>query len=261
LRAQFVATRDAAFRLVYAHIELAKAEAAAIAGEVAQVAALIAVAVAAVLLAVNLLIVGLSLFLGEWLLGSIGWGILHGILLFIAIAVASAFVAIGQPVRGVGIAFVTGVLVAIAVAVVLALQLPNRAYEAIGTELAGGVETGVRPLAVGAAIWAVVGFAIAVAGAFRASGAGTRFLLIVSGLVLGGLFGAFTAITFGPHVSAGIGITVGYLTWIIVMGIAVARNGIDVEALQARFTPTATIDTTKETLEWLQTRLPPGIGS
>jgi hypothetical protein len=261
LRKQFIATRDAAYRLALAHIELAKAEAAAIAGEVAQVAALIGVAVVAVLLAVNLFIVGLSLFLGEWLLGSIGWGILHGILLFLAVAVACAFMAIGQPVRGVGIAFITGVIVAVLVAVVLALQLPNRAYESIGTAMAGGVETGVRPLAVGAAIWAVVGLAIAIAAAIRSSGAGARFLMIVGGIVLGGLFGAFTAITFGPHVSAGIGITVGYLTWIAVMGIAVARNGIDVEALQARFTPTTTIDTTKETIEWLQTRLPPGIGS
>ena len=44
------------------------------------------------------------------------------------------------------------------------------------------------------------------------------------------------------------------------MAIDVSRTGIDVEALKARFTPTQTIETSKETLEWLQKRMPPGIG-
>ena len=45
------------------------------------------------------------------------------------------------------------------------------------------------------------------------------------------------------------------------MGLDVRRTGIDVEALKDRFTPTQTIKTSKETLEWLQKRMPPGIGS
>ena len=44
------------------------------------------------------------------------------------------------------------------------------------------------------------------------------------------------------------------------MVIPVARDRIDVEALKLRFTPTQTIETSKETLEWLQKRMPPGIG-
>ena len=79
--------------------------------------------------------------------------------------------------------------------------------------------------------------------------------------VLGVLLGAFTAITFGPQVGAGIGITLGYVTWMVLMGIDVMRTGIDVEALKQRFYPGQTIDTSKETLEWLQKRMPPGIGS
>jgi hypothetical protein len=54
---------------------------------------------------------------------------------------------------------------------------------------------------------------------------------------------------------------VGYLTWMALMGIDVSRTGIDVEALKARFTPTQTIETGKETLEWLQRQMPPGTGS
>ena len=86
--------------------------------------------------------------------------------------------------------------------------------------------------------------------------------MAIAGLtVLGVALGAFTAITFSPQVGAGIGITVGYLTWMALMGIDVARTGIDVEALKARFMPSQTIETSKETLEWLQKRMPPGIGS
>ena len=91
--------------------------------------------------------------------------------------------------------------------------------------------------------------------------AGGRFAALAGLTVLGFALGAFTAITFEPQVGAGIGITVGYLTWIALMGIDVARTGIDVEALKDRFYPVQTIDTSKETLEWLQKRMPPGIGS
>ena len=38
-------------------------------------------------MAAFLAIIGTSLFLGEWLLGSIGWGVLHGVLLFVSAAV------------------------------------------------------------------------------------------------------------------------------------------------------------------------------
>ena len=41
--------------------------------------------------------------------------------------------------------------------VLLALALPNRLYATIGDTALPGVEPGVRPLVVGAAIWAVIG--------------------------------------------------------------------------------------------------------
>ena len=79
--------------------------------------------------------------------------------------------------------------------------------------------------------------------------------------VLGLLAGTFTAITFGPQIGAAIGITLGYLTWMALMGVDVARRGVDVEDMKDRFYPTQSIETGKETLEWLQKRMPPGIGS
>ena len=45
------------------------------------------------------------------------------------------------------------------------------------------------------------------------------------------------------------------------MVIDVAATGVDIDELKARFTPTQTIETSKETLEWLQSKMPPGTGS
>ena len=110
----------------------------------------------------------------------------------------------------------------------------------------------------GLLIGLIVGIVVAVR--MSASGGG-RFVAIAGLTVLGAALGAFTAITFGPQVGAAIGITIGYVAWMALMGADAARTGIDVEALKNRFTPVQTIETSKETLEWLQKRMPPGIGS
>ncbi len=92
-------------------------------------------------------------------------------------------------------------------------------------------------------------------------GFGPRLAALLGLTVVGAIVGAFTAITFGPQIGIALGIAAAYATWSILMGIDVARTGVDVEALQQRFIPTQTIETSKETLEWLRRRMPPGIGS
>ncbi len=245
-------------RLVMAHVELAKTEAAEIGSRIAQVAALIGVAIVLVIAALSLLILGSALFLGEWILGSIGWGVLHGVLAFVAIALTCVLVALGIRARRIVGAFATAVILGIVVGVVLGLHLPNQAYAAIGDQALNGIEPGVRPLVVGMIVVGVLGLLVGLLAGWRAKASivGTAF----AGLLAGVALGAFTAITFVPQAAAGVGIAVGYITWIALMAIDVSRTGIDVEALKARFTPTQTIETSKETLEWLQKRMPPGIG-
>src|SRR6187397_1750269 len=102
LTEQLKATRDAAMALVMAHVDLAKAEAGQIAGEVGRVAAVGALAIALVIFAVFLVVIGTSLWLGEWLLGSMGWGVLHGFLLFVSVALAAVLIALGVSGRRVG---------------------------------------------------------------------------------------------------------------------------------------------------------------
>ncbi len=113
----------------------------------------------------------------------------------------------------------------------------------------------------GLLVGALVGMLIGFAAAIRVGSSGGRFAAIVGLAIVGALAGAFSAVTFGPQVGAAVGITIGYLTWIALMGVDVARGGVDVEGLKDRFYPSQSIDTGKETLEWLQKRMPPGIGS
>jgi hypothetical protein len=262
LRAQIGATKDAAIALVQAHIELAKAEAGAIAGEVGRVAALGALAIGLVIFAVFLLVIGTSLWLGEWLLGSMGWGVLHGFLLFSSVAMAAVLGALGIAGRRIGGALLASIVIAILLSIVLGANLLNQLYASIGDATGLAVDPGIRPLVVGMLLGGAIGLLAGIAAAvlMDASGGG-RFVALAGLTVLGVALGAFTAITFGPQVGAGIGITAGYITWMVLMGIDVMRTGIDVDTLKRRFYPAETIDTSKETLEWLQKRMPPGIGS
>jgi hypothetical protein len=222
---------------------------------------LVAAAIAVLLLAGLLVIVGTSLFLGEWLLGSIGWGVLEGFLALVAIAVSALLLAVGVEGRRLAGSFVAGLVVAVAVGVALGFEWPNQAYAAAGESARLNIAEGERPLVVGLLVGALIGVLIGFAAAVRIGSGGGRLGAIVGLAIVGGLAGAFTATTFGPQVGAGVGITLGYLTWIALMGADVARRGVDLEGMKDRFYPTQTIDTGKETLEWLQKRMPPGIGS
>lgn len=261
LRASATSTREAAQRLVTAHIDLAKAEISSIGGQIARVAALAGIALAVLIMAVILAVIGTSLFLGEWLLGSLGWGVLHGILLFAAIAFACVLAAFGVPGRRLGQAFVVGLIVAIVVGVGLALALPNKAYRSLGENLLPNVEPGIRPLVVGMIVIGVLGLLIGVIGAVRARGGAFQGSSIIGGALGGAVIGAISAVDTGVQVGAAIGIAAGYIVWLLMMGVDVARNGVDVEGLKQRFYPTQTIETSKETLAWLQSKMPPGIGS
>jgi hypothetical protein len=190
------------------------------------------------------------------------WGVVHGVELFVAVALAAILIALGISGRRIVGAFAVGVVVGIVVGLIFGYDVPNRVYTAIGESANVAVDPAYRPLVVGVLLWMAIGLIVGIVLAFRIpAGAGGRFVAIAGMVVAGAAFGAFTSITFGPQVGAGIGITVGYLAWIGLMALDVSRTGVDAEALKQRFTPTQTIETSKETLEWLQKRMPPGIGS
>ena len=186
LRGQIGAVRDAIRRLLGAHVELAKVEAGEIAGEIGRAALLGGIAFGCLLMVGLLLPIGLLLFLGDWLLGSIGWGVVLGSLALLDVAVLAVLVAVGVPRGRIGRDF----LIALAIGILVAAGL----------------------------------------------------MLTLTGARLGTALGIFVLL----------------VAWPVAAGYGVARGGIDTEALRTRFYPARTIETTKETIEWVRERTPLG---
>jgi hypothetical protein len=315
LIAQLQATRAAAIRVVRAHIDLAKAEANEIKGEVLRTLALGGLAAFSLVFVAFLLLIGLFLFLGEWLFGSLGWGVLLGAELLIATAVFAVLAALRS--TGLTRAFAIAFALAIVVGAVFGTNVLNTLYRQIADQFAtvadpgdisfgygaaigaalfglggllfgarGGTASGAvggligglivgallgllgaglvrlainpdsRPMVVGILIWAAIGLIVGAFVGGRAGGGQGAVTGAGIGLVVGGLFGAFSAITFTWHVSIAIALAVLLGVAPVLAGAFAASGGIDLEALKARYIPQATIDTTKETIEWAQTRIP-----
>ncbi len=258
LREQLGETVDAARRLLTAHVELARAELGEIASEAGRVALLTGLVLGALLSMAMLLAIGGALFLGEWLFGSMGWGLVDGALFLVGVAVAAAALAVGfgadRLVRDLAIAIVLGVLVG----VVLGLGLLNLAWTRLGEQFVPTLSPDIRTIVVGAFVVGVIGALLGVYGGARSGGMGGAIGGLVGGAIVGALLGAFTAITFGPRLGAALGVTTALLAWPVLMAIDVSRRGVDVDALQERFYPSQTIDTTKETIEWVRAQTPLG---
>jgi hypothetical protein len=258
LRAQIGATRDALIGLVRAHVELARAEAGEIGGEITRAAALSGVAVGLVILLAIFLPIGLMLFLGEWWFGSIGWGVLMGSELLISLAVALVLVTLRVP--GLAFDFIGALVVGVLVAVLVGAGVLHELWRQLGDAISIG-DPAWRPLLVGVIVLGIVGGLVGALIGGRIAGGRGALGAFIAFAVLGGLIGAVSAITFEIRAGIGLGVATGLLVWPILMGWRVARQGIDTEALKARFWPQATIDTTKETIEWARSRTPLGRGS
>jgi hypothetical protein len=221
--------------------------------------AVLAGIITGVLLFLSILVpVGLILFLSEWLFGSLGWGVLLGIELGLAVILTCVAVGLDVPRGRLGGAFLGGVLVGAVLAVLLALSLPNDAWTRLGESIAG-IEAGVRPLAVGVAVLAAVGALLGLLWRAVSTRSSTgAFGGLILGAILGAIAGALSAIRFGVGPGAALGVAVGLGVWCALVGRALWRNGIDMDSLKARFYPGQTIETTKETIEWVRERTPLG---
>jgi hypothetical protein len=242
-------------RMARAHIDLARAEADEIKGEIGRAAGLGGAAIALLILLAFLLPIGLILFTGEWIFGSIGWGVLLGSELLVALAVMLVLVALRVP--RLGIDFVLAFAIGLIVAVVLGLNLPNQLWRQIGDTIDVG-DPSWRPLAISVVIVALVGAVIGAIAGLRARQGGATLDGLIAGFALGAWLGALLAISYSWRTGTAMGVAVGLVAWIVLMGAHVARDGVDAEALKARFVPQATIDTTKETIEWAKSKVPFG---
>lgn len=255
LRAQLGATFAAGKRLLRAHVDLAKAELADIVDEVKRMVALIGAAIGILVVAGFLFLIGGILFLGEWLFGSIGWGVLLGFLLLADVALVLVLLGLDVKGRRIGTSFILAALAGIVVGVVLALNLTNRGWTALGDQVAAAYNPQTRTvllaLGISAAVLGVLGFLARIRNGFGAAIGG-----LIAGAVVGALLGGLTVIAIPAPAGAAVGVLVTLLAWPILAGRDVMRTGVDGEALARKFTPEATIGLTKETIEWVRARMP-----
>ena len=132
--------------------------------------------------------IGTLLFLGEWLFGSLGWGVLHGTEFAVPCSAVGAVLAVlhaGRVARSILLAFIAGVLVAI----LFGTNAPNQLYSLIADQVGTIADPGPIAFAAGAAIGAAVfGLLGAFAGA-RNGSAGDAFKGLLGGAIIGALIG------------------------------------------------------------------------
>ena len=255
LRAQIGATFAAGKRLFRAHVDLAKAELSEIVDEVKRMVALIGAAIGVLVLAGLLFGIGLFLFLGEWLFGSIGWGVLLGTLLLVDVAVVMVLLALDVNGRRLGTAFVAAAVVGLVVGVVLALNLTYRGWTALGDAVASAYDPSTRTVLLAIGATAAIGGILGLLARMR-GGVGEAIIGIAAGLLVGGLLGGLTVIQVPAQAGAATGVLVTLIGWPILAARDVMRTGVDGEAIMKKFTPDETIGLTKETLEWVRARMP-----
>lgn len=257
LREQLNVTRDAATGMARAHLELARAEFSEIADQLKRLAALVGLGIGCALLVALLLPLGITLFVGEWLFGSIGWGVLIGSEALLAVALAALLSGVGVAGGKIGRAAIVGLLVAIVIGVAFGLNLTNHAWSNLADQVAGNVAPEWRVLVVAVGSVAIaLGILLALVALLRHWGIGGAIGLLVVGLIIGAALGALSAISYSQEVAAAIGVVAGLAVWALLTA-AEART-IDPEDLKRRFWPQQTIDTTKETIEWVRAQTPLG---
>ena len=243
--------------LAQAHLDLLKAELDGIVAELKVIAALAGVILAVAFFLSVLLAIGGTLFLGEWLFGSIGWGVALGALLSIALIVATAMVLVGAPRRVVVTPLTWGVVLGMVVSVVLGANLARRASEHVATQLRSGalpnLDPGWAPALVGIAVAAIVLGVIGLIALGRVGGPGGAVAGLVLGAIVGGLIGwGWAGLTFSWHGAVAVGISVGLLAWIVLMPAWMLRAGVDPTARFRRLWPKELYETAMQTKEWLE---------
>ena len=258
LRVQFRVAKAAALDFARAHVDLARVEFDEIKGEIARASGLALLAIGCVIFAIFFVGISMFLFLGDVIFGSMGWGILLGLELLIAVAITAVLAALRIP--GLGRQVALALLPGIAVGLVLGFNLPNRLFAWIG-EAANAqadlpIDPAYRPLLVGMVlVGLIMGLITAVLVGRSRRSVTAAFGGFFGGLVLGGLFGAFLAIPFGWQPAAALGVATFLACWSAFIGLQAQRAGIDQEELASRFYPKTTIDTTKESIEWAKARV------
>lgn len=244
---QFGRTRSAFIGLIASHINLAKAEFSEIGGEIKRAVALAGLALYLLLAASFMVIIGLILFIGEVVFGSMGWGVLQGTELLIGATVLVVLAIVDLPWSRAFGALAVALGVGLVVTGVLAVDW---SWASSHYNLPSGL---LLAVAAGAAVIGLLG---AVLGAPFGRGQLTAGLIV--GASVGAALGLLASANPGLRVAAAMGVVAMLLFWPIVASVLVYRTGVDTDKLRKRFMPEQTIETTKETIEWVREQMPLG---
>jgi len=257
IRTQIGATFDAGKRLFGAHVDLAKAELGEIVEEVKRMVGLVALAIGLLVMAGLLLFVGGILFLGEWLFGSIGWGVLLGVLLLVDVALVAVLAALDVSGKRIGTAFLIGAALGAGVGLVLGFDVLHQGWRALGDAVATNLiaDEPTRTIVTAVAGLAIVAGILGFIGGIRGGLVPAIVGLVIAALI-GALIGWISAVPISAQVGAALGVLVALIAWPILAGLDVMRAGVDTEALGNKFKPDETINLTKETIEWVRARTP-----
>jgi MFS family permease len=235
-------------RLFQAHRDLLQAEIEAIVEELKGVSALVGAIIALALFVAMLVPVGTTLFLGECIFGSIGWGVLHGALLSAFAIVVMALVLVEAPrsvlVGGIAWGIVLGVLVGFVLGANLCRQGATWVVEQLQAGPMPGLPSDWGPAIVGAVVGGIVLGIIGLAGSLS-----TAF----GGLVAGAILGLWLAgMTFSWQGAVAVGVTVFFAAAMAIMGVLAARADFDPFARFRRLYPQQSIEAAQQTKVWLE---------
>ena len=254
---QFGRTRQAFSGLFSAHMGLLRAELGEIFAQLKIMATLAGIALGFALLMIIMLYVGGFLFLGEWLFGSIGWGLAHGVLFPLAVIVVLGFGILGAPARTAIVSFLLAAVLAVGLALLLGSNVVYETADYFAQQLAPPFNSAATVSLIFGAL--VVGLLLAIV-AWRAGGAGAAVAGLIAGAILGLLLGwLLGGIAWEWPPAVGLAITLGLILWPIIHG-ALAWPRLDLEERFGRLKPRQTMEAATETKEWLeeqwQTRRP-----
>src|SRR5688572_2250705 len=254
LLGQFGRTRASFLRLFRAHVALAMAEKDEILDQVKVLAGIAGVVFVLALLAGNMLYIGGFLFLGEWLFGSMGWGLAHGILFAVAMIVVLVTTMLGASARVAVSSFALALVLTIGIAVLLWSNVVHFGLESVARQLTAPFNTGeALAFVIGALLLGLLMLIVL----FRArdsfsglDGLALALAVLLVVAIVGGILGFVLGSTWTLAPAIGFAITVGLLGWIVIQ-IARAR-GLDPVERFARLKPQQSIDAANETRAWLE---------
>lgn len=244
--------RDGGRKLVDAHIELLKAELSVAGRELGIVVGMAFAILSLAIVAALLLVIGTCLFLGEWLFGSMAWGIVHGVLFFVALIVPLALDLAG----GRRDAFARGLLAGLVATIVLWVLFASNILRDTAVDTARSLEASlaIEPTFMPTLVGLVAGMVIlGVLGLVLGWRRGAVLPMLSLGLVAGAAIGAILgSVTFDTKGALAVALIVGLLTWIGVTVLVAVRTGFDPEARYEAMVPRESMAMAQETKEFLE---------